>query len=184
LYVRSRTGSSMDAGSGRALALLAPVRAIVHEVDADIAAYDGRTLAQHIDNNLAIQRVSARFLSALAPLALILAAIGLYAVLAYAVAQRTREIGVRLTLGATPRGVMIHMLRQGMKVVFVGAAFGWFIALGLGWFFRHKLVAVSIGDPAIYGAIPVAMLVVAVLACWLPARKAARVDPITALRAE
>jgi putative ABC transport system permease protein len=156
----------------------------VRDLDADLALYEGRTLAQHIDNNLAIQRVSANFLSALAPVALILAAIGLYAVLAYAVAQRTQEIGVRLTLGATPRGVVFHIVRQGMKVVAIGATVGWCVALGLGWFLRFKLVGVQIGEPVIYVGIPLLLLVVATLACWLPARRAAEVDPIKALRTE
>ncbi|HUR60338.1 MAG TPA: FtsX-like permease family protein, partial [Opitutaceae bacterium] len=175
-YVRARTGNP--------LALLPALRAIVRNADASLAVYEGRTLAQHIDNNLAIQRVSARFLSALAPAALILAAIGLYAVLAYAVAQRTQEIGVRLTLGATPRGVVFQIVRQGMKVVALGAALGWLVAFGLGWYLRPKLIGLGHLDPGIYLGIPAALLLVAAFACWLPARRAARVDPIAALRAE
>lgn len=175
-YVRARTGDP--------LGLLADVRTIVRAVDADLALYEGRTLAQHIDNNLAIQRVCANFLSALAPLALILAAIGLYAVLAYAVAQRTQEIGVRLTLGATPRGVVFEIARQGMKVVAIGGVLGWLVALAIGWYLRPRLVGVPVGDPAIYAGIPAVLLIVAAFACWLPARRAAKVDPMVALRAE
>ncbi len=175
-YVRTKSGDP--------LGLLPALRTIVREVDADLAVYEGRTLAQHIENNLAIQRVSAKFLSAFAPLALILAAIGLYAVLAYAVAQRTQEIGVRLTLGATPQGVVFHMVGQGMKVVALGAAFGWAVALVIGWYLGPRLIAVPFGDPAVYVAIPAALIVVAFFACWIPARRAARVDPIAALRAE
>jgi macrolide transport system ATP-binding/permease protein len=182
--VMSTPGFYVRARSGSPLALLPALRGIVRDIDADLALYDGRTLAQHIDNNLAIQRVSANFLSALAPVALVLAAIGLYAVLAYAVAQRTQEIGVRLTLGATPGGVVFHIVRQGMKVVAIGSAVGWCVALGLGWFLRFKLVGVPIGEPTIYVGIPVLLLIVATLACWLPARRAAEVDPIKALRAE
>ena len=175
-YVRARRGDP--------LALLPAVRTTVRGIDPDLALYEGRTLAQHIDNNLAIQRVCANFLSALAPVALILAAIGLYAVLAYAVAQRTQEIGVRLTLGATPRGVVFEIVRQGMKVVALGGACGWLVGLTFGWYLRPKLVAVPLGDPVIYVGIPAVLLVVATCACWLPARKAARVDPIAALRTE
>src|SRR6185312_12235846 len=111
-------------------------------------------------------------------------AIGLYAVLAYSLAQRTQEIGVRLTLGATPASVVLMMLREGMKVVLFGAAIGWLVAFGLGWFFSQKLVGVPLGDPAIYLGVPAVLLAVAAFACWLPARKAASVDPMTALRAE
>jgi predicted permease len=175
-YVRPRSGDP--------LAFLPMLHAIVSEVDADLAVYEGRTLAQHIDNNLAIQRVCARFLSALAPLALVLAAIGLYAVLAYAVAQRTQEIGVRLTLGATPRGVILQILRQGMKVVSLGAAVGWLVALTCGWYLQSRLIDVPVGDPTVYLGIPAVLLVVALFACWLPARRAAAVDPIQALRTE
>jgi ABC-type antimicrobial peptide transport system permease subunit len=175
-YVRPRSGDP--------LALLPAVRGVVRELDADLALYEGRTLAQHIGNNLAIQRVSANFLSALAPLAFILAAIGLHAVLAYAVAQRTQEIGVRLTLGATPGSVVLQMVRQGMTVVVIGAAFGWCLALGMGWFLRFKLVGVPLGDPVIYAGIPALLLIVSAFACWLPARRAAGVDPMTALRTE
>ncbi len=176
LYVRARSGDP--------LALLPAVRTAIREIDADLALYEGRTLAQHIDNNLTFQRVTANFLSALAPVALILAAIGLYAVLAYAVGQRTQEIGVRLTLGATPRGVVFEIVRQGMKVVAFGAAAGWLVALTLGWYLRPRLVGIPFGDPVIYAGIPALLLVVAVFACWLPARRAANVDPIAALRAE
>ncbi len=175
-YVRARQGDP--------LALLPAARTVVRELDADLALYEGRTLAQHIDNNLAFQRVTANFLSALAPIALILAAIGLYAVLAYAVAQRTAEIGVRLTLGATPRGVVFEIVRQGMKVVALGCAFGWLVAFTLGWYLRPKLIGVSLTDPTLYVAIPALLLLVATFACWLPARKAAAVDPIRALRTE
>ncbi len=175
-YVRTRSGDP--------LALLPAVRTAVRELDPDLALYEGRTLAQHIDNNLAFQRVTANFLSALAPIALILAAIGLYAVLAYAVAQRTAEIGVRLTLGATPRGVVFEIVRQGLKVVALGAAFGWLVALTLGWYLRSRLVGVPFADPAIYAGIPAVLMIVAAFACWLPARKAAEVDPIRALRTE
>lgn len=182
--VMSAPGFYVRARQGDPLALLPAVRAIVREVDSDLAIYDGRTLAQHIDNNLAIQRVSASFLSALAPFALLLAAIGLYAVLAYAVAQRTREIGVRLTLGATPRGVVFQVMRDGLAVVALGGGAGWAIALTLGWYLRPKLIGIPFADPVIYAGVPAVLFSVAMVACWLPARRAAKVDPIVALRSE
>ncbi len=170
--------------SGDPLRLLPAVRDAFHTLDAEVSVYDGRTLAQHIDNSLFLQRTPAQMLSILGPLALALAAIGLYAVLAYSLAQRTQEIGVRLTLGATPASVVGLMLREGMKVVLVGAAVGWVVAFAFGWWFSQKLVGVPIGDPMIYAGVPALLIAVAALACWIPARKAASVDPMTALRAE
>lgn len=169
---------------GDPLQLLPAVRDVFRTLDVGVSVYDGRTLAQHIDNSLFLQRTPAQMLGLLGPLALALAAIGLYAVLAYSLAQRTQEIGVRLTLGATPASVVGLMLREGMKVVLAGAVFGWIVAFGFGWWFSHKLVGVPVGDPLIYAGVPALLLAVAALACWIPARKAASVDPMTALRAE
>jgi predicted permease len=170
--------------AGDPLKLLPAVRDALHTLDAEVSVFDGRTLAQHIDNSLFLQRTPAQMLTILGPLALALAAIGLYAVLAYSLAQRTQEIGVRLTLGATPASVVGLMLREGMKVVLAGAAVGWIIAFGFGWWVSKKLVGVPIGDPAIYVGVPALLIAVATLACWIPARKAAAVDPMAALRAE
>jgi predicted permease len=170
--------------SGDPAALLPAVREALHALDPEVSVYDGRTFAQHVDNNLFLQRTPAQMLAILAPLALALAAIGIYAVLAYAVAQRTAEIGVRLTLGATPAGVMRLVVGEGMRVVGLGAAAGWLLALGAGWFLQRRLVGVPLGDPLVYLGVPALLLAVAALACWIPARRAARVDPMTALRAE
>lgn len=176
LHLRTRTGDPR--------ALLTMLRATVHELDPELPVIDARTLAEHVNNGLFLQRVPAQILGVLSPLALVLAAIGLYAVIAYSLAQRTQEIGVRLTLGATPGSVVAMMLREGMKVVCIGAALGWLLALGFGWFLRASFVDVPFGDPVIFAGVPALLLAVAALACWLPARKAARVDPMLALRAE
>jgi hypothetical protein len=172
------------ARSGDPLALLPALRDAVRTMDPELALYDARSLAQHIDNNLFLQRTPAQMLGVLAPLALVLAALGLHAVLAYAVAQRTQEIGVRLTLGATPANVIALIVRDGMKAVLAGAALGWVAALLLGWYFRAGLVGVPFADPLIYAGVPFLLLAVAALACWLPARSAARIDPMAALRTE
>lgn len=170
--------------AGDPLRLLPAVRAAFHGLDPELSIYGGRSLAQHLDSSLFLQRTPAQMLGWLGPLALALAALGLYAVLAHSLAQRTQEIGVRLTLGATPGSVVVLMLREGMRVVLAGAALGWAVAFGFGWFFRAKLVGVPLGDPVIYAGVPVLLLAIAALACWLPARKAAWVDPMVALRAE
>jgi predicted permease len=165
-------------------AVLPALRATVQRLDPELAVLDARTLAQHLENNLFIQRVPAQMLAVLGPLALALAAIGLYAVLAYSVAQRTQEIGVRLTLGATPASVVSLMMWQSLRVVLFSAALGWSVALAAGWFMKNFFLGVPFGDPAIYVGVPALLLAVATLACWLPARGAPRVDPMTALRAE
>ncbi|MFL6540638.1 MAG: FtsX-like permease family protein, partial [Chthoniobacterales bacterium] len=129
-------------------------------------------------------RVPARMLSVLGPLALALSAIGLYAVLAYSLAQRTREIAVRLTLGATQRSVVWFMIWQHLRVVVISAALGLLAAFALNRVIGSSLIGVHAGDPLIYVGVPALLLAVAVVACWLPARRAAVVDPMTALRAE
>ena len=143
-----------------------------------------RTLAQHVDNNLFMQRVPARMLSVLGPLALALSAIGLYAVLAYALAQRTREIAVRLTLGATPRSVVWFMIWQHMRVVVISAGVGLVAAFGAQP--RGRLIARRRRASAI-------RLSLSACRCcswrsqFSPAgcrHAARRVDPMTALRAE
>jgi predicted permease len=172
------------AASGDPAALFPTVRAVVHELDPELAIVNGRTMAQQIDNNLFLQRIPARMLSLLAPVALALAAIGLYAVLAFSVAQRTQEIGVRLSLGATPQSVVRLVIWQGLRVVLLGGAVGWIISFALAYPLQGALVGVPPGDPTIYVGVPAILLGVALLACWLPARRAARVDPMVALRSE
>ncbi|MGH6628488.1 MAG: FtsX-like permease family protein, partial [Burkholderiales bacterium] len=163
---------------------LPAIRHVIRGLDADLALTDTRTFAQHIENNLILQRAPARMLSVLGPLALALAAIGLYAVIAYSLAQRMQEIGVRLALGATPQTVVRMMIWQGLRVVLAGAAIGLLLSFVAGFFLRKVLVGVPLGDPLIYGGVPALLLGVALLACWLPARRAAKVDPMVALRAD
>lgn len=170
--------------SGDPRATLGAMREVVRSLDPELGLIDPRTLAAHVDSNLVMQRIPVRMLAVLAPLALALAAIGLYAVIAYSLAQRVQEIGVRLTLGATPSGVVRLMIWQGLRVVLAGAAIGWVAALVLGYLLQAKFVGVAFGDPVIYGGVPLLLLAVAALACWLPARRAARVDPMVALRSE
>ncbi len=176
LYVRVSSGDPRS--------ILPAIRATVHQLDPELTVLDARSFAQHLDNNLFIQRVPAQMLAVLGPLALALAAIGLYAVLSYAVAQRTAEIGVRLTLGATPYSVVGLMMWQSLKIVLIASVVGWAAALGLGWWLRRIFVGVPFGDPLIYAGVPALLLAVAALATWLPARRAARVDPMIALRTE
>jgi putative ABC transport system permease protein len=123
-------------------------------------------------------------LTAFAAGALLLAAIGLYGVLAFAVAQRTREIGVRIALGASPGSVLALVVREGMALVAIGLIFGLAGAIGTTRLMTTLLYRTEPLDPWTFAAVPVVLASVALLACYLPARRAARVEPMVALRTE
>jgi predicted permease len=172
IHVRTRVGAE---------AALAPdVRRIARELDPALPVYDVRTLTEHVDRNLFLRRIPARMFVVLGPLLLALAAVGIYAVVAYAVARRTTEIGVRLALGATARRVVAQIVRETLRVVGVGALVGWLIAFTI-------VVHVARGRPVDFTVllgVPSVLLLVATVACWLPARRATAVDPMVALRHE
>jgi ABC-type antimicrobial peptide transport system permease subunit len=152
----------------------------VRELDPTLPVYDVRTLVEHVDKNLFLRRIPARMFVVLGPLLLVLAAIGIYAVVAYTVSHRTAEIGVRIALGATAALVVRQIVRETLRVVGVGATVGFALAF---------LVAIHVmrGAPinlVIFLGVPALLMVVAAGASWLPARRASRVDPVVALRAE
>jgi len=123
--------------------------------------------------------------SGFAGTALLLASIGLYGVMGYAVSQRTREIGVRMALGARQRDVIAQVLGQGMRIVLIGLGLGLAGALGLARLLKGLRFEVKPTDPMTFVAVPLILLgLVALLACWLPARRASKVDPMEALRQE
>jgi putative ABC transport system permease protein len=115
---------------------------------------------------------------------MVLAVIGLFSVMVYLVSQRTREIGVRLALGATPAEVFRIVIRRGMALAAAGAVIGVIAAAWLTRLMENLLFAVSRTDTLVFTAVPIVMVTVAVLACYVPARRAMRVDPMTALRVE
>jgi ABC-type antimicrobial peptide transport system permease subunit len=129
-------------------------------------------------------RLQTGLLSLFAGIALLLAAVGLYGVLAYLVAQRTREIGVRLALGARRQNVLSLIIGQGMKLALMGVAIGAAGALALSRVIRNLLYGVTTTDPATFGIVFVLLIAVAFLACWWPAWRAARIEPMEALRCE
>ncbi len=160
--------------------LLAPgIRAAVRDLDQSLPVYNVRTLTQHVDTNLALRRIPARMFVVLGPLLLVLAAIGIYAVVAYTVSHRTTEIGVRLALGATAGGVIVQIVRESLFVVGIGGALGWAFVVAV----YTRLLRGSLDLSAFVG-VPAILLLVATLACWVPARRAARLDPTVALRSE
>jgi putative ABC transport system permease protein len=128
--------------------------------------------------------MGAALLGLFGALALILASIGIYGVLAYSVAQRTSEIGLRMALGAQPHQVLRLVLRQGMLLALIGAAVGILVALPVARLASGLLYGVSATDPITYAAITLLLMGVALLACYLPARRATRIDPLVALRVD
>jgi hypothetical protein len=145
-----------------------------------------RSFHQHIDSNVQLWsfRAAAAMLAIFGGLALTLAAVGVYGIKAYAVARRTREIGIRMALGAKPGEVVRMILREGLIMTLSGVGLGFLLALGLGRVFGSMLYQVSPVDPVVFTLAPCALLAAALLACWIPARRAASIEPMQALRAE
>jgi putative ABC transport system permease protein len=143
-----------------------------------------RSMDSLLAESVAQPRLQTGLLSAFATLGLILAAVGLYGVLAYVVGQRTHEIGIRLALGAQKNNVLSLVIRQGMKLALTGAGVGLLAALALTRLMRSLLYQVGPDDPLTFVVVTILLVCVALLACWLPARRAARVEPMVALRSE
>lgn len=169
----------------RQLAAIAPsLREAMRAVEPELPIYGESTLDALFASNISTPRVTSMLLGAFAALGLVLSAFGLYGVLSYLVGQRTREIGVRLALGAAPRDVVTLMVRHGLKLAGLGLVFGLLAAVGLTRLLTRVLYQVSPLDVASYLAVAVLLAIVGGLACWLPARRAAKVAPMVALRAE
>ena len=164
--------------------MLATVRETIRAIDRDLPVVDVRTLAQHLSASLLPQRIAATLLGCFGILALILAALGIYSVIAYSVSQRTREIGIRVALGADRREVVKLIIRQGMTLVAIGGGIGLTAAGGVSHLIRNLLYGVSALDPITFIGVSVLLAGIALLACYLPARRAARVDPVVALRSD
>jgi putative ABC transport system permease protein len=137
-----------------------------------------------LSQSLGTRRISVILVALFSGLALVLAALGLYGTLAYAVAQRTREIGIRLALGAQRGTVFRLILREGLALVGIGLGAGLGLALGFGWLLANFLYGVGAHDPLTLSMVTFVLTAAAVLACLLPARRAMRVDPMITLRAE
>ncbi len=157
------------------------VRAAVADVDSTVALTNPGTMQQIVDQSMADRKLTMNLLLAFACLALLPASLGVYSVLAYSVAQRTDEIGVRMALGAGAQDVLRMVLRQGMALAGIGLALGLVAALVLTRLMSTMLFAVGASDPVIYLSIAALLAATAALACWIPSRRAARVDPAKAL---
>jgi len=166
------------------LGLAAAVRGQIAALNKDQAVFNVRTMEQILAQPLATRRFSMLLLTVFAAAALALASLGIYGLMSYAVAQRTREIGVRMALGAQVGHLLKLVIGQGMKLALVGVAIGLVASLALTRTVKALLFGVSATDPLTFAAIALLLVLVALLACFVPARKATKVDPMNALRSE
>jgi len=164
--------------------VLAALRRAVQELDPTLPIYDAKTLTEHMNIPLFPAKMAAGVLASFGLLALILAAVGIYGVMSYVVVGRTREIGLRMALGAQASDVLRLVLRQGMLLAFIGTAIGLVIGLGGTRLLKTLLYGVNAADPMTFTAVTLLLGSVTLLACWLPAHRATRVDPMIALRTE
>ena len=169
---------------GDPAAIMGQVRRAVYETDPREVIYGVQTMDEVLANSLAARRLSMMLLEIFAALALVLSCVGIYGVISYLVNQRTHEIGVRMALGARRGDVMRLVLGQGAKMALIGVAIGIVAALGLTRLMANQLFGVTAHDPLTFGAVAILLTLVAIVACYIPARRAMRVDPMVALRCE
>jgi predicted permease len=177
LFMAARTG--IDAGN-----LVAAMRAELQKLDPNLPAYGVITMQERLANQTRQSRFSAWVLGIFGALALVLAAVGIYSVMSYAVEQRSREIGIRVALGARAGDVLKMVIGQGMKLALLGVMLGLGAALVLTQLMKRLLFGMAAADPPTYVVIASLLTLVALLACWIPARRATKVDPVIALRHE
>jgi len=171
IHVRTATGREEQ---------LAPdLQRIVRELDPDLPLYDIRTLSVHIEKNLFLRRIPARMFVVLGPLLLLLAAIGIYAIVDYIVSRRAVEIGVRVACGATSSMVAAQVVGESLRFVVAGLFAGWLAVFIVALHLLQGLI-----DLRVFAGVPALLMLVSTVACWLPARRASRVDPVVALRQE
>jgi predicted permease len=171
-------------GSGDPNPLMAAIRNEINGLDGNLPLYDARTMVEHMALPLFPARVAATALGGFGALALLLAAVGIFGVMSYAVMQRTHEIGVRIALGASSKEIFKLIVGQGMKLVASGVALGLAASFSLTQLISSMLFGVSAVDPMTFGTITLLLTFVALLACYVPARRATRVEPVVALRFE
>ena len=166
------------------VAMASAVREALRSVDPDLPLLQPQTLSTRIAQTIADRRLALVLLATFAGLALLLASLGVYSVMAHLVAFRTSEIGIRMALGATPGAVMRMVLGHGRRLTLVGIALGILGGLAVSRVMQQVLFEVDAADPLIYFAVSATLLLVAEMASFLPARRATRIDPVIALRME
>jgi putative ABC transport system permease protein len=171
-------------GAGDPSALVASVRAQVAAVDPELALFNVQTAESALAGSLAPRRFNAWLLAVFAGVALTLAIVGVYGVLSYAVTQRTREMGVRLALGASSGQILRMVVGDGMRLVALAVGLGIASALALGRVLESLLYGVTAQDPLTFGSVAGVLALTALAACYVPARRATRIDATAALRGE
>ncbi|MBV8858093.1 MAG: ABC transporter permease [Acidobacteria bacterium] len=184
LQTPSRQMTLVVRSEGDPVALAGPLRERVRSIDKDQPVGNVKTMEGWLSESVASRRFSAALLGVFAAAAAALAALGLYGVVSYSVAQRTHEIGLRVALGARPRDVLRLVIGQGMTLTLVGTGVGVAVALALTRVMSGLLFGVGATDPAVFVTVPLLLAAVALLACYIPARRATKVDPMVALRYE
>jgi putative ABC transport system permease protein len=167
--------------AGDPAAFATTLRREVQALDKDQPIYNVRTMDDVVMNSIGTRRVSMQLFTVFACAALLLAALGIYGVMAYSVTQRTQEIGIRMALGAQKGDVLAMVVRQGMMLALIGIGVGLVGAFGLTRVIASLLFGVNATDPLTFAAISLLLAAVALLACYLPARRAAKLDPMKAL---
>jgi len=175
VVLRSRTDPS---------GLTSGVKKELRELDSDLPMYNVRTMQQRLEESLARRKFSMVLLTGFAGLALALATIGVYGVMAYLVNQGTRELGIRIALGASQRNILALVVRQGMALALAGVAIGLAGAFALTRLMQSLLFDVKATDALTFAAIPLLLTLIALLTSYIPARRAARIDPMISLRSE
>src|SRR5580692_5002183 len=170
--------------AGTPMGVVKSIREAAEGVDASAVVYEVRPMEDVVAGSIATQRLAVMLLSVFSALALLLSAIGIYGVISYLAGQRTHEIGVRMALGATSADVLRLVLGEGMRITLVGVGIGIVAALGLTRLITKMIYGVGATDPITFASVAVLLTGVALLACYIPARRAMRVDPIIALRYE
>jgi putative ABC transport system permease protein len=164
--------------------MISAIREAVRQLDSNLPLFEFTTQNAQAETTLAQERLFARLTTVFGLLALLLASIGLYGVMAYSVTQRRREIGIRMALGAQKHEVLKLIVRQGMGLVVLGAGAGSITAFNLTRLVSSQLFGVKASDPLTFIGVTLLLAGVALVACWIPARRAAKIDPMTVLRQE
>jgi predicted permease len=165
-------------------AMLSATKSELRNLDPDLPMYYVRTMEQRVNESLARQRFSMMLLGVFASIALALATIGIYGLMAYVVNQGTRELGIRIALGASPRNILSLVVWQGMVLAFSGVAIGLAAAFLLARLIRSLLFGVEVTDPTTFAGISLLLAMITLLACYIPAQRAARIDPMISLRCD